>query len=278
MSFVIKKASKQAKKLRIGVSAPSGAGKTYGALLIAYGICGDWSKICVIDSERESASLYSDLGEYNTINLEAPYSPKRYCEAIKAAEDAGMEVIIADSTSHEWNGPGGCLEIHAQMGGKFQDWKVVTPMHNNFIDTILRSKSHVICTIRKKQGYEIGQGGSGMKVQKLGLEDIQRDGFEYELDLVLNIDAASHMASVSKDRTNLFSGKPDFVITKDTGDQLKSWAANGRNPLDDAMDLVRATNSVEELSDVWSNYTSLQTNEDFVAALKNRKEQLKVIA
>ena len=122
MSFIIKKASKQAKKLRILLSASSGSGKTYGALLIANGITNDWSKVCVIDSERDSASIYSDFGEFNTISLDAPYSPERYIGAITAAEEAGMEVIVVDSITHEWNGPGGCLDLHAKLGGTFQDW------------------------------------------------------------------------------------------------------------------------------------------------------------
>ena len=106
MSFIIKKASKQAKKLRILLSASSGSGKTYSGLLLANGIVGDWSKVCVIDTERDSASIYSDFGEFNTISLDAPYTPERYIQAITAAEEAGMEVIIIDSITHEWDGSG----------------------------------------------------------------------------------------------------------------------------------------------------------------------------
>ncbi len=138
--FIIKKATKKAKKLRLGLSAASGFGKTYGALLIAKGLCkGDLSKVCVIDTERDSASLYADLGEYSTIGLSAPYSPERYINAITLAEQSGYEVIIVDSITHEWDGPGGCLEIHAQLGGDFKTWAKVTPRHNNFINKILNS-------------------------------------------------------------------------------------------------------------------------------------------
>ena len=177
MSFVLRKASKQAKKLRILFSASSGSGKTYGALKTAYGLCGDWSKICVIDTERDSASLYADMGEFNTINLSAPYTPERFIEAIKAAEDAGMEVIIVDSITHEWNGEGGCLEIHNRLGGEFRHWGVVTPRHNRFIDAILTSKCHVFCTVRRKEEYALSSSGSGkMQVLKMGMGEVTRDG------------------------------------------------------------------------------------------------------
>ncbi len=147
MSFLIKKANKLAKKLRISVSASSVAGKTYSSLLLAYGLTGDWDKIVVIDSENDSASLYADLGDYNTLSLKAPYTPERYIEAIRFCEDAGYEVIIIDSTTHEWVGRGGCLEIVAELGGEYRHWSKVTPRHNKFIDAITGSKCHVICTI-----------------------------------------------------------------------------------------------------------------------------------
>lgn len=105
--FIIKKATKKAKKLRLGLSAAAGFGKTYGALLVAKGLSGgDLSKVCVIDTERDSASLYADMGDYSTIALNAPYTPERYIDAITAAESAGFNVIIVDSITHEWDGPG----------------------------------------------------------------------------------------------------------------------------------------------------------------------------
>lgn len=122
--FILKKASKKAKKLRVLLSASSGSGKTFGALKAAYGLVGDWTKICVIDTERDSASLYSDFGEFETISLVAPYTPERYIEAITSAEKSGMEAIIIDSITHEWNGEGGCLDIHNKLGGSFQNWGV----------------------------------------------------------------------------------------------------------------------------------------------------------
>ena len=82
----IKKSQKQQVKLRLGISGVSGFGKTYSALQLAYGMTQDWSKVAIIDTENSSASLYSDLGNYNVLDLQAPYNPERYIQAIELCE------------------------------------------------------------------------------------------------------------------------------------------------------------------------------------------------
>jgi hypothetical protein len=258
----LKPATRKQVKLRLGLSAVSGGGKTYSALLMAYGITNDWSKIAVIDTENGSASLYSHLGEFLTIDLQAPYSPERYIEAIRVCEAAGMELIIIDSITHEWDGKGGCLEIMEKLGGKYQDWAKVTPRHQAFIDAILHSRCHVITTVRRKQDYEMTKDSSGkMKVEKAGLKEVTRDGFEYELTINLNI-GLNHMASASKDRTNLFMDKPEFVITEETGKLIHDWCATGVPELpkffktedeliEDACLTLNLSTTKEELASNW---------------------------
>lgn len=215
-------------KLRLGISGASGFGKTYSALQLAYGMTGDWSKIAVIDTENASASLYSDLGNFNVLNLNPPYNPERYIEAIQTCEKANMEVIIIDSVSHEWQGDGGCLQIHEQLGGRFQDWARVKPRHQKFIDAILRSKCHIITTTRRKTDYSLDVSSNGKsKVVKHGTKEITSEGFEYELSVNFELINENHLCKVSKDRTNIFQGKPEFIITSDIGQQLKAWCHQG---------------------------------------------------
>jgi len=274
--FVIKKANKKAKKLRIGMSASSGSGKTYSSLLVARGLVNSWEEICVIDTERDSASLYADLGNFSVLPLGKPYDPQRYIRAIKAAEK-DHSVIIVDSITHEWSGSGGCLDMHSKLGGRFQDWGVVTPLHNSFIDAILTSKSHVICTVRRKEDYAMVPGKRGMEVQKLGLGEETRSGFTYEMDLVFEIDNENHLAKATKDRTQLFTDIDPFVITLDTGNILKEWSGNGRSNLDEAMDQIRNADSRETLVAISKTYTELHGNEDFKTALKVKAEEVSLI-
>lgn len=225
----LRKAQKSKSKLKVGLAGTSGSGKTYSALLLASGMT-DWNKICVIDTENGSADLYEGLGEYNVITLKAPFSPERYIEAIKTAEEAGMEVVIVDSITHEWDGEGGCLEIVDKLGGRYQDWAKVTPRHQKFIQAILQSSCHVLTTVRKKQDYAMTQDTNGrLKVEKKGLKEITREGFEYELTLSFDL-SQNHLANTSKDRTGLFMDKPEFQITAETGKILKNWAEKGIEP------------------------------------------------
>src|SRR5215204_7077408 len=208
----LRKATRKKAKIRLGLSAVSGAGKTFSALLIAKGICNEWNKIAIIDSENNSADLYAHLGDYNVMPIAAPFSPEKYVEAIKACEKAGMEVIIIDSISHEWDGKGGCLEIVESLGGRYQDWAKVTPRHQAFLEAILHSPCHVITTVRRKQDYEMIKEGNKVRIEKGGLREITREGFEYELTINLELNT-SHQATASKDRTGLFMGKHPFVPT-----------------------------------------------------------------
>lgn len=224
----LRKATRQKAKIRLGLSAVSGGGKTFSALAIAKGLAGAWDKVVVIDSENNSADLYSHLGDFNVYPLEAPYSPERYIEAIKECEKAGMSVIIIDSITHEWDGKGGCLEIVESLGGKYQNWAQVTPRHQAFIDSILHSTCHVITTVRRKQDYEMVKDGSKVKVEKAGLKEVTREGFEYELTANLELDAR-HNATASKDRTGLFMGQPPFVPSEKTGELIAQWCEQGED-------------------------------------------------
>lgn len=230
MSITLRKAARTKAKLRVGLSGPAGSGKTYSGLLLAYGLVGDWEKIAVIDTENGSGELYSDLGPYNVITLEAPHSPERYIEALRAAEVAGMQAIIVDSVSHEWEGKGGCLEINELLAGtKFKGntwaaWSETTPRHRKFIEALISSPAHIITTARSKTDM---MQTEDKKVKKVGLKEIQREGYEYELTVNFTLDREGHYAIASKDRTKLFIDRDPFLITEDTGRELKKWNDGG---------------------------------------------------
>ncbi len=269
----LKQSKKQNIKLRIGISGASGFGKTYSSLLLAFGITQDWSKIAVIDTENSSASLYSDLGNFNVVDLQAPYSPERYREAIELCEKANMEVIIVDSISHEWNGVGGCLQIHELLGGRWQDWKDVTPRHQAFIDEILQSTSHIITTTRRKTDYSLDTGSNGKtKVVKHGTKEVTREGFEYELTLNFEIVNDKHLAKASKDRTGLFMNKPEFIISSDTGEKLLKWCNAKSLTVQEMLRKIRECLSLSELTKLYNENTKYQ--QTLQPQFKAKKEEL----
>lgn len=274
----LQKAQKEQIKLRIGLSGASGFGKTYSALLLAYGITGDWSKIAVIDTENGSVNLYAELGDFSTISLSAPYSPEKYIQAIKACENASMEVIIIDSITHEWSGQGGCLQIHEKLGGRFQDWAKITPRHQAFIDTILQSSCHVITTVRRKTEFSLDKDSNGrMKVVKMGTKEQTREGFEYELTINFELINDQHICVASKDRTMLFSNKPEFVITSGTGKVLKDWCNKGttNNKEIDIENEISQCTTLEGLRHIYAKYAKNPTYAGSIREdLMKRKKEL----
>lgn len=255
----LRKATRKKAKIRLGLSAVSGGGKTMSAILIAKGLAkGDLSKVVLIDTENGSGDLYAHLGDYNVLPIEAPYTPEKYIAAIKECENAGMEVIIVDSITHEWNGKGGILEEHSKMtGNSFTNWAKLTPRHQAFIDAILQSKSHVITTVRRKQDYEMMQEGGRTKVEKAGLKEETREGFEYELTANLELDV-KHNATASKDRTGLFMDKPQFTPSEETGKMLLEWCELGIEPPapNTAKEKLNEAESMADLGNVWNSLTS----------------------
>ena len=226
METKLRVSSKRQAKIKMALQGCAGSGKTYSALLLAYGLTKDWSRIAVIDSENGSADLYANLGAYNVLPI-TDYSPETYIEAINICESAGMEVIIIDSISHCWDY---LLEYHAGlMGNSFVNWAKVTPRQNAFIQRILQSKSHIICTMRTKQDYVLNEKNGKMVPEKVGLKAVMRDGVDYEFTIVLDLDLKHHSVA-SKDRTGLFMGKPEFTITPQTGESILKWCNTESRP------------------------------------------------
>lgn len=223
----IKKAQRMKAKLRMGIAAPSGAGKTYSALLMAFGIGG---KVGLIDTEHGSGHLYAHLGDYDVIGIEAPYTVAKYTQAIKAFEDAGYQTVIIDSLSHAWSGDGGLLDKQGKMADRgtnsFAAWRTITPEHNALVDAMLKSPCHIIATMRAKQDYVLETNDKGkQQPKKVGLAPVQREGMEYEFTVMLDVDM-NHIASASKDRTSLFDGR-FFKIGTETGTELLAWLETG---------------------------------------------------
>lgn len=276
----LKQSQRQQVKLRLGLSGASGFGKTKSALLLAYGMTQDWSKIAVIDTENSSASLYSDLGNYNVLDLQAPYSPERYIQAIEMCEKSNISVIILDSITHEWNGAGGCLDIHEKLGGRFQDWAQVSPRHQAFINKILQSSCHIITTARRKVDYSLDLGSNGKtQVIKHGTKEITREGFEYELTINFELVNDNHLAKASKDRTGLFMNKPEFIITSETGKLILDWCNSGilKQPArvlarEDIFQEIQKCNTVAELLSLYKQYPEYQ--DDFKPHYEAKKSLL----
>lgn len=235
MSFQIRTATRKQTKLRIGISGVSGSGKTFGALLLAYGITQDWEKVGMIDTENGRGEIYAeDMGKYLYGRISAPFTVDKYIEAIKAMEQAGIECIIIDSMSHVWEAEGGILqtnEILAQTkyrGNSYAAWNESTPRYQKLIETINQSPIHVISCFRSKSELVLNDNNGKKEVQKVGMKVVQRDGIEYEYTTMLEVDLKTHMATVTaKDNTHTLEKLGMFQITPEHGKAMVEWAQSG---------------------------------------------------
>ena len=220
--FTFEKATRRGVKLRVALIGPSGSGKTMSAMRLAKGIGGS---VALIDTENRRARYYSDVLDFDTLDLGPPFSPERYVAAMAASAEAGHEVLIVDSSSHEWMGPGGILWDLDHMDGSnnFAKWRLLTPRHMAFIDAMIRHPAHLIVTMRGKDMYVLDEKN---RPEKIGMGPQQREGLEYEFTVAFNIAQSTHIASASKDNTRLFQNVYEQLGER-SGKALLEWANSG---------------------------------------------------
>jgi hypothetical protein len=245
MSFKVVEVGKERSYFKGGMKGFSNGGKTVSAVLLGYGMTGDMSKVCVIDTENRSTGIaFSEVKRlsstdvpFKVINFQPPFTPERYIEAIDAAIAAVGEdgFVCLDSMSHEWMGEGGILEAveirQASQKNKYTAWGEPTKRHNRFVSKILQSPVDMMCLRRAKHEY-VQEGKSMVKV---GTQDITRGGFEFELSIDFNM-LGEGLAEINKNRSSLFKDQSTFRITPATGRLIREWLRKGKDPIKEASD------------------------------------------
>lgn len=230
MNFVIEPAEITQSKAKVALVGPAGAGKTYTALTIAQEL-GD--NILVIDTENKSSTKYANKFKFNLLPV-PNYELKTYIAALEFAAQQKFDVVIVDSLSHAWAGKGGALEQadlagNSKYGGnKFAGWADVTPLQNRLIETILNYPTHLIATMRMKIEYALVTDSNGKtKPQKLGLGIVQRDSFEYEFDILAQMDV-EHNLVVTKTRCFELDGYMAAKPGPELGQIIGRWLSSGQ--------------------------------------------------
>lgn len=246
--FRIVRAERTQARLRVALQSPSGGGKTATSLLLARGMIEglqargklpahlDDCYIGLLDTERDSAKLYSHLVPFDTVVLEPPYTVDRYLGALGALERVGYPVIIMDQISHEWSGEGGILAQVSKASEKndFAKWNGPSQDHDRFIDAILRSPAHMIVTMRSKTEWvledKVGNDGRTRKTPtRIGMQSVQRAGTEFEFTTVLDLTVGTNAARCVKDRTELFEvGETVPRMGPEWGVRLIDWVYTAR--------------------------------------------------
>ena len=247
MSIIkIEEARREGAKVVIGLAGTSGSGKTYTALQLAYGLAKrNGKKLGFLDTENRRGRLYADvLGSPFLIgDLVAPFSPARYIEAIKAFEEAGCEVLIIDSGTHEWEGVGGCEEIANDGNPKFPRWNKAKSEHKRFMNALLQSSMHIVICFRAREKVKIERGDRGENVViPLGLQPITEKNVMFEMTASIMMDAEGARQDVLKCPAALrnFLGRGTGYISVEDGEAVRAWI-DGAAPIDKELERHRAT-------------------------------------
>ena len=248
-----KKAERLETFIKIAVTGVAGSGKTYGSLLLARGLVGPNGRIAFIDTENRSATLYADLTPFDHFDL-APkngvFNSEDFTDAAAEAEESGYDCLIIDSSSHLWQA---ILDLKSSIDKKgadgdnryrnqYTNWNEPSSKFTKAIQMFLQSRMHVISCMRSKMEYDIKKENGKTEIQKLSLAPIMRDAIEYEFTTIFDVLLPSHKASVSKDRTGLFSTNSLFQITEDTGKKIADWlsiADDAKNRIDMVEEKIR---------------------------------------
>jgi hypothetical protein len=285
-SLSFSKATKKAAKGRIAIDGPSGSGKTYTALMIASELSG---RIAVIDTEHGSASKYADIYSFDTLHLDR-YSPQILIDALGAAAVAGYEVVVVDSLSHFWMGTDGMLEqvdkAAKRSGGHgMSGWKEMRPVERQMVESLLAYPGHIICTLRVKTDWVEGENARGKRVmQKVGTKAEQREGLEYEFDLVASMDLSNEL-TVGKSRCPALAGEIVARPGRAFAETFKAWlddgVDDGPSVRDRLLVQIRTARTPEEFSAVWAEVVAAVRGgeiprvqgEDLKAAFQAAKSQ-----
>lgn len=254
--ITITEAQREGARIVLGISGISGSGKTLTALLLAYGMTnGDGSKVGFLDTENRRGSLYADADTYQLVqdslglakmpgpfrvgNLDAPFSPQRYIDAILAFQKAGVEVLVIDSVSHEWNGLGGVLDIVDSFEKSITGWKKGKPEHKRFMNVLLQSNMHIIVCIRASHKTD---WKDPKNPKSLGIMPVQQEEFMFEMTASMMMWDEGKQQETLKCPAALrpILGRHEGYITAADGRALREWV-DGAKHLDPAIEAARNT-------------------------------------
>lgn len=239
-NFCLKPATRTGVKPLIALYSESGCGKTFSSLLLARGFVGPQGKIAMVDTESGRGSLYADVlaGGYDVLELDPPFEPRRYIEAMNAVEASGASIGIIDSGSHEWEGAGGVLDMAGaieERTGKagLHCWKEPKLAHGLWVRTLLRSKiAWIVCLRAKYKSRQIkNEHGKTVIVRDDHTSPIASEDFIFEATAHAEI-LMDHSIILTKcSHPGLRACFPDKgPITVAHGEALSRWCAAGGTP------------------------------------------------
>lgn len=238
----IREAQRAGARLVVGIAGVSGSGKTYTALQLAYGLAnGNAAKVGLLDTENKRGSLYADIlkngrgvvQRFLIGDLYAPFTPERYTDAIMEFQKAGVEVLVVDSGSHEWEGEGGCEDIAHDGNPKNPKWNEAKRRHKRFMNALLQSDMHIIVCLRAREKVKLVKRDGKTEYEPMGVLPVCEKNFMFEMTASLMMWNGGKSREVLKCPAELAAifGKPgdivDGYLVPKHGLALRKWVDGG---------------------------------------------------
>ncbi|MCP4365444.1 MAG: AAA family ATPase [Planctomycetes bacterium] len=263
--ITIRKAERTGARGVFGFAGPSGSGKTLSALYFSWGLAnGDASKIGFLDTENRRGSLYSDklvdkegnVRRFNIADLVPPFSPDRYATAIQEFQAAGIEVLIIDSVTHEWEGTGGCEEIASAAKKPSIGWMNAKKAHKRFMNMLLQCNMHVVCCIRAREKTSF-QNPS--KPVSLGIQPICEKNFMFEMtaSVMMADEGRTQYPMKCPDDLREFLGGGNGYVSAKNGLGVRRWidgAGEIKNDVEEARSKLLMTTEagIDAVEKLWN--------------------------
>lgn len=259
-------------KVRLLLQGPSGSGKTYTALLLAYGLCGAYERIAIVDTDDGAAELYGYFGPYNTLSIGAPFNSHKFIDAVELCERAGIEVVVIDTLSAEWTGSGGVLEDF-----NVEDGDEALLRHDSLIAALKSCKCHVIATLQTEEAYHLSIVNGKREVEKYGLKPHQKEDIHYHFHTVLALNM-KHKAKSLKDRTSFFEEHNSVTVTEEIAALYARWCgeSNKGKVSPELVERINSCKSMKELLELM--YGNEPENAATMDAFSRRRLQLEAAA
>ena len=181
-----KRAVRENTNVLIALAGASGSGKTYSAMQLATGICGD-EPFAMVDTEARRGLHYADQFDFEHVSLGPPFTPARYLESIKTLAVRGFKAVILDSGSHEWEGEGGVLEWAdaEEAAGKksIAIWIKPKAAHKKYVNGLLQCGTNLIVCLRAQEKTKAEKRGREMIITNEGWSPICEKRFMYEMTM-----------------------------------------------------------------------------------------------
>lgn len=179
--------------------------------------------IAVIDGEARLREYAGGAPFWFCIEEPQDFRADTLLPIIDDVRRSGFKAVLFDPFSHVWQGQGGTLQQHSELGGSFKDWGPAKSAYRSVLNGLLSLDCHVIATARAKVERVI----EGKHVVTNGLQAIGEEGVEYEFSLVGRMSAGGVLNMIKSVASTIGTGEVYDKPSRQVATRLIQWLSPG---------------------------------------------------